>query len=150
MFVIEEMPSARIAYTRRHGAYGAENTAQVELLKAWASQNALLTGEAPVLGIPRDNPAVTAPENCRYDACIVLPESAIVDSATMAESTLPGGRYAVFTVGHTAHELQAAWGQIFGEIHRSGSEVDEHRPVIERYAPRMLAQHLCEICVPVH
>jgi len=34
--------------------------------------NSLLNDESIIMGIPRDNPEMTKPEDCRYDACLIV------------------------------------------------------------------------------
>ena len=68
----ETMQPCTIAYMRRTGAYGIECKAVMEQLKLWAKQTNNLNDDSIVLGIALDNPEVTAPESCRYDACLVV------------------------------------------------------------------------------
>jgi len=148
-YQIEEIPASRVAYMRRTGPYGAENHALMEKLKAWAKANGLFTKFAVILGIAQDNPEATPPESCRYDVCIVVPDDYAIADTDINEAELPGGRYAVFTIDHTAEAVQAAWGEIFTQLSVRGRQPDFSRPVLERYIPAMVEKHLCEICVPV-
>lgn len=148
-YQIEEMPTSRIAYMRRIGPYGTENHALMEKLKAWAKANGLFTKFAVILGIAQDNPKTTPPENCRYDVCIVVPDDYVIADTDVSEMTLPGGRYAVFMIDHTAEAVQRAWGDIFPQLSAQGQQPDFFRPVLERYIPAMIEKHLCEICIPV-
>jgi DNA gyrase inhibitor GyrI len=50
---------------------------------------------------------------------------------------------------HTAAALQKAWQDIFPALAGQGVQIDTSRPVLERYIPRMVNAHICEICVPV-
>jgi len=148
-YQIEEMPTNRVAYMRRIGTYGAENYALMEKLKTWAKTNGLFTKSAVILGIAQDNPKTTPPENCRYDVCIVIQDDFAIEDADINETTMPSGRYAVFTIDHTAEAVQRAWGEIFTQLSAQGQHPDFSRPVLERYIPAMIEKHLCEICVPV-
>ncbi len=145
---IETIPACVVACVRRTGPYGAGNVRAMEELKAWAGARQLLNDDAVILGIARDDPAVTAPENCRYDACLVVPDDFAAYGET-CRGAAAGGRYAVFTVQHTAQAVQKAWREIFPELKRRGLQADLARPIIERYAAGMVQNHLCEICVPV-
>ena len=69
---IETIHPCPIAYVRQTGAYGNDNIRAMEQLKQWARNNGLMNSKAVIFGIPQDNPQTTAPENCRYDACIAL------------------------------------------------------------------------------
>lgn len=144
---VETLPGYRIAYVRQVGPYGPANTRPMEKLKQWAAENNLLAESAILFGIPQDNPETTPPENCRYDACIVLTEDDKIDDA-IAEGELAGGRYAVATINHTADDVQQAWAAIFPALQSGGYQLDD-RPILERYAGDMLNKGLCELCIPI-
>ncbi len=146
---IEYIPPTDIAYFRHTGPYGQGNKETMELLKAWAKDALLLNDESVILGIAQDNPEATAPQNCRYDACLVVPDGFSARDERICLGKLAGGRYAVFSVAHTADAIQEAWSGIFPELHRRGCAVDMEKPVIERYAVKMVSNHKCEICVPL-
>jgi DNA gyrase inhibitor len=148
-YQIEEMPESRVAYIRKIGAYGVDNYALMEKLKAWAKANALFTKSAAILGIAQDNPETTPPENCRYDVCIIVADDYTIADADVDEAILPGGKYAVFTIAHTAEAVQKAWSEIFSHLSAQSQQPDFSRPILERYIPAMIDRHLCEICIPV-
>jgi len=148
-FNIEEMPKSRIAYIRQVGPYGAGNYALMEKLKDWAKSNDLFTDSAIILGISQDDPVTTTPENCRYDACVVISDDFEITDSSVSEAELPGGRYAVFTIPHTAEAVQNAWSEVFSQLADAGCQLDVSRPILERYIPAMVKKHLCEICVPI-
>ncbi|WP_425806567.1 GyrI-like domain-containing protein [Desulfitobacterium sp. Sab5] len=144
---VETLPKYRIAYVRQVGPYGPANIQAMEKLKKWAVEKNLLTESSIILGIPQDNPETTLPENCRYDACIVISMDYPID-ASICESKLSGGKYVICEVKHTAEEIQKAWAEIFSALQNNGYEID-NKPIIERYAGDMINNNLCEICVPV-
>lgn len=148
-FHVEVMQKQRIVYIRNVGPYGLGNKELMENLKAWAAENGLFHTSAEILGIARDDPALTLPERCRYDACIVVKEDFCKPDDFVREDWLFGGRYAVFTLAHTVEALREAWNSVFPELAVRGFMVDAARPILERYVPRMVENHLCEICVPV-
>jgi DNA gyrase inhibitor len=57
---------------RQVGPYCPGSIQAMEKLKKWAKEKNLLTESAIMLGIPQDNPEMTLPESCLYDACIVI------------------------------------------------------------------------------
>ncbi|MFJ9430042.1 GyrI-like domain-containing protein [Streptomyces sp. NPDC101490] len=152
MFTVEEIPESRIAYWRRTGPYGEANGAQMESFTSWAAANGLLRAGSTVLGIARDDPGSTPARDCRYDTCVVLPDNAGLrhpEALEALEARLDGGRHAVLTVAHTPEGLASAWTGLFENLAAHGLAFDPTRPVLERYRPRLLAEHLCEVCVPV-
>ncbi|MED4571657.1 AraC family transcriptional regulator [Brevibacillus agri] len=146
---LETFPPYRIAYMRRVGPYGPANVEVMEELKKWARKNQLLDS-AILFAIPQDNPQTTAPEHCRFDACIVLSENAQLNAADSAirEGELAGGNYLVFEVKHTAEDIQRAYTEIFPALHSNGYTMDD-KPILEKYTGDLTTNPYCEICVPV-
>ena len=146
---IETIQSCSIAYIRQIGAYGEENIQTMEQLKHWAKANNLMNSKAVIFGIAHDNPQTTSPENCRYDACILLADDHFPAGNNVQHGEIAGGKYSVFTVKHTAEAVERAWVEIFPVLSESGYLPDTTRPILERYAAEKVEQHLCEICVPI-
>ncbi|WP_207154181.1 AraC family transcriptional regulator [Prevotella herbatica] len=145
----ETMHPCSIAYIRRTGAYGIECKTVMEQLKSWAKQTNNLKDDSIILGIALDNPEVTIPESCRYDACLVVSNDFHTDDNDILTRELCGGKYCVFTVDHTTESIQQAWSTMFTDISTLGYTIDFSKPIIERYAMKMIRKHLCEICVPI-
>lgn len=143
---IENIPKYRLAYVRQVGPYGPNNIQAMEKLKKWAEENNLAKS-AIILGIPQDNPETTLPENCRYDACIVISEDYQLNDS-ICESEISGGKYVICKVKHTAEDIQKAWAEIFSTIQNSEYQIDSI-PILERYTGDMIKNGYCEICVPV-
>ncbi|MGM9923551.1 MAG: GyrI-like domain-containing protein [Bacillus sp. (in: firmicutes)] len=143
---VETIPNYRIAYVRRVGPYGSANIEVMEKLKKWAKEKNLLQSSI-LFAIPQDNPETTLPENCRFDACIVLSEDFQVDDS-ICETELSGGVYLIYEVKHTAEDIQKAYADIFSDLQSNGYQMD-NKPILERYTEAMVNNHYCEICVPV-
>ncbi|MEY8348079.1 GyrI-like domain-containing protein [Bacillus cereus] len=146
---IETIPAYQIAYIRQIGPYGVENVRTMEKLKEWATCNHLFHDDSIILGIAQDHPETTKPENCRYDACIVVSNDYTVNDSYVRKGNIVGGKYAVFQISHTAEAVQKAWIDIFPALLRQGYQFDDERPIIERYVVEMVHNHQCEICVPI-
>ena len=146
---IEEIRSYRIAYMRNVGPYGTANVKIMEKLKGWARKNNLLNEESIIFGIPWDNPENTKPENCRYDTCIVIADHYPVHDADIHQGNIVGGKYAVYKIDHTAEAVKKAWTEIFAALSGRGCQFDETRPILERYAVKLVNNHQCEICIPI-
>ena len=143
----ERIPSFPVLYMRRTGAYGQENHALMETFKQWIRENGLEPDGIYAMAL--DNPAATAPGECRYDVCIRQPRNREPDLSRVSSRVLPGGWYAVFVIPHTADGVQKAWLECFPELERLGYRLDCSRPVMERYQPHLVDAHLCELCLPV-
>ena len=143
-FKIETLPNYRLAYVRRVGPYGSANIEVMDKLKKWATEKNL---SAIILAIQQDNPETTLPENCRFDACIVISNYYLIDDS-ICESQLSGGKYFIYKVKHTAEGIQKAWAEIFLALQNSGYQID-NKPILERYSGDMINNDYYEICVPV-
>ena len=146
---IEMISSYKIAYIRKTGPYGLENMPIMEQLKSWAREKNLLNGSSIILGIAQDNPQFTDPKACRYDTCLVVSDEFKVDNKYINFGKTIGGKYCVFKISHTVDAVQKAWMEIFPELSKRNYEFDDRRPILERYAMRMINKHYCEICVPI-
>lgn len=148
-----DLDATRVAYLRQTGPYGPAIAGLWQRFMAWCGGAGLLNPRPALYGVALDNPEVTAPERCRYDACI----EAAADFRPTGEigiQTLPGGRYACAEFIGSATEVSAAWQWLCGEwIAGSGLQFDD-RPVFERYPadwpqdPEGGRFH-CQLCIPV-
>lgn len=145
-FKVETLPNYRIAYMRRVGPYGPANIEVMEKVKSWANGKKLLDS-AMLLAIPQDNPVTTPPQNCRFDACLVISKDYQIDNS-ICESELSGGKYLIYEVNHTAEDIQKAYADIFPSLQNNEYQVD-NKPIFERYTGNMMNNPNCEICVPV-
>lgn len=145
-FKVETLPNYRIAYVRRVGPYGPANIEVMEKLKNWTKEKNLFKSSI-IFAITQDNPEITLPENCRFDACIVISKNYQLDDS-ICESELSGGKYLIYEVKHTAEDIQKAYADIFPALQSNGYQID-NKPILERYTDDMVNNHYCEICVPV-
>ncbi|MBI4694397.1 MAG: AraC family transcriptional regulator [Gammaproteobacteria bacterium] len=148
-----DRPPATVACLRHVGAYG-EPIARFwqDVYVPWAIANRLGPEHARY-GISHDDPGITAPGQCRYDACAeVAPD--FVPNGGAITTTLPGGKYAVHAFRGTVEAIGAAWSALLRDwLPASGLQLDA-RPCFEYY-PRGAAhdpvsgEFECEICIPV-
>ena len=143
-----------VAYMRRVGPYGAHGIPALwERLTEWMTTHDLAGAKAVKLGIGLDDPAVTPPGKCRYDACVVVPPEFPADRRVNV-TDIPGGKYAVTSFVGTAHEIGGAWDALYRSwLPTSGYEPD-NRPCLEVYRgdPAISSRpgvFRCEVCVPV-
>jgi AraC family transcriptional regulator len=141
-----------VAYLRHLGPYGeALSMFWQNTYYPWAVTNDLL-GQARY-GISYDDPNVTAPEQCRYDACAeVAPD--FVASGGALKTTIPGGRYATLPFKGTGAQVGEAWSALLRDwLPSSGLQLDA-RPCFEYYPKdgsydAETGAYECEICIPV-
>ncbi len=149
--LIDRQP-ATIAYLRYVGPYGEgiskfwQNT-----YYPWAVTNNLL--DRPRYGISHDDPGVTAPEQCRYDAGVEVPPQ-FVASGGAQKTTIAGGRYAVLTFKGNVEQVGEGWTALLRDwLPASGLQLDA-RPCFEYYptdseCDPQTGAFQCEICIPV-
>ena len=89
-------------------------------------------GPRVTVGVAHDDPSITSPERCRYDACVVVPGEFVPDRLVDV-ADVAGGLYAVAEFVGTAHEIEGVWDRVFaGWLPGSGYEPDD-RPCYEVY-----------------
>ena len=149
---IIERPPVEVAYLRHTGPYGAGiGRFWMETVAPWMSTNNLMGRER--FGIALDDPTVTAPAKCRYDACVQSDAKEML-SGDPGRKMIPGGKYAALAFEGTSDGIGAAWEALLREwLPKSGLQLDsrpffEHYPVDGRYNPKT-GSFTCNICVPV-
>lgn len=149
---IQTLPAARVAYFRRMGAYGPQiGQFWAETVRPWIAAQGL--DETVCYGVGWDDPKLTAPAKCRYDACVALPEG-YTPPSTVNVQELPGGRYAVAKFHGTGPQVAAAWQWLIADwFPRSGQQLDM-RPFFERMPARAQVDPAtgafsCELCLPI-
>jgi AraC family transcriptional regulator len=147
-----DLPAVRVAYQRTIGPYGpAIGTFWRDSVAPWMAAHGL--GEQLCFGIGHDDPCITPPDKCRYDACVAVPDG-FVASGQVNVCVLPGGRYAVADFkGHTAN-IGDAWMTLLREwLPSSGMQCDE-RPCFEQFLAASAIDARtgafnCALCIPV-
>jgi AraC family transcriptional regulator len=146
-----ERPPTRVAYLRYTGPFGEPLLRFWRATVApWLADHGLL--DCPRFGVALDDPHETAPERCRYDACVELPHGLRLPDAE--EGTIPGGRYAIANFKGTGTEIGRAWDAFVEQALLEGGQVDERRHPYEHY-PRgasfdaRTGTFSCELCLPL-
>jgi AraC family transcriptional regulator len=147
-----DFPSTRVAFLRNVGPLGTTvGKFWADTVFPWLAANGL--ADKPRYGIGLDNPSVTPPEKCRYDACVEVPEG-FVEKQPAGITVLPGGRYAVRAFEGTAATIGAAWNEVFRDWLPSSAMQMDSRPMIEYYPGGSTVDPVtgvfgCELWVPV-
>jgi AraC family transcriptional regulator len=149
--LIERAPQ-RVAYMGHIGPYGEPiSRFWMEQVAPWMATDGLM-GQARY-GISHDDPSITDPALCRYDACVEV-ASDYTPSGSALITTLPGGRYAVMPFKGTDKQVFLAWTQILRDwLPVSRLQLDS-RPCFEYYPPGSTWDPStgvfdCQICIPV-
>lgn len=146
------LPPTRIAYLRHIGPYGPSVEAfwQQQFLP-WLHANEL-AGRV-CYGIGHDDPGITAPENCRYDAGVEIAADT-TPPGPAGVALLPGGRYALAAYRGTGAGIGRTWSEFMRDwLPNSGLQIDS-RPFFERYPVNpdynpATGEFSCQLCIPV-
>ncbi|WKB51819.1 AraC family transcriptional regulator [Eleftheria terrae] len=151
---LKQLPDTRVAYMRYVGPYGSSGIPQTwQRFAAWCDSQGLMQPRRTMYGIGHDNPRVTAPEKCRYDACVEV-DAGFRPSGEVGVQVLAGGRYACAPFVGTAETIHEAWNRVLGEwLPGSGYQCDD-RPCFEIYGTDFVVDpdtgaFNCMLCVPV-
>lgn len=152
---VSGQPSYHVAYMRHVGPYGADGIPDLwRRFRRWIQTRGLERDTAVKLGVGYDDPGITDPGKCRYDACVVVPEDFTADRWVNLMD-IPAGTYAVAEFAGTANEIADAWELVFAAwLPESGYQPDD-RPGVEVYRgnPTMaggpVGAFRCQLCLPV-
>jgi AraC family transcriptional regulator len=149
--IVDREP-VHVAYLRYTGPYGAEvGEFWMKTVAPWMGTNNLMGRER--FGIALDDPIVTKPGQCRYDACVASSDGEVL-SGNPHRKIIPGGKYASMVYEGTGADIGASWDALLRDwLPKSGLQLDarpffEHYPVDGRYNAKTGA-FTCNICVPV-
>ena len=141
-----------IAYLRHTGPYGDPILGfWMHDVSPWMATNNLFG--LPRYGISHDDPSITAPAKCRYDAGVEIPPGFVL-SGKAHKTTIPGGRYAALAYKGTAGQIVDAWTALLRDwLSSSGLQLDsrpcfEYYPLEATFDPKT-GVFECDICIPV-
>jgi AraC family transcriptional regulator len=109
--------------------------------------------DCPRYGVVVDDPRTTAPDRCRYYACVALPAGLTLPDA--APITIPGGRIAVTTFKGTSAVIGAAWAEFVAAVLADPANRLEHSRHPYEHYPRgapydaRTGVFSCELCLPL-
>ena len=149
--VIDRKP-VNVTYLRHVGPYGKPLAEFWQrCVYPWMLANDQL-GQ-PRYGISLDDPMITAPDKCRYDAAVEVRGKIKVPGDSQTRS-IPGGQYAVTAFLGTVDEIGGVWEAMLRQwLPGSGMQLDA-RPFLEYYSPDATFDSgtgifSCDIAIPV-
>jgi AraC family transcriptional regulator len=150
---VKTLPAHHVAYMRYTGPYGQGGIQELwQRMARWASARDLWTADHISLGISHDDPKVTEPAKCRYDAAIEIPRDFRPDGDVNV-TDVEGGKYAILPFFGKPETIGEAYDQLFGVwLPGSGYQPDS-RPIFELYRGEHCdpetGNFRCDICLPV-
>lgn len=150
---LKTLPEVRVAFLRYVGPVGGSGIPRTwQRFAAWCGEHGLMEPRRPMYGVSHDNPDVTPPEKCRYDACIEV-DAAFRPEAEIGVQTLPGGRYACTAFRGTPAGMHTAWMKLCEWLPANGHQAGD-APPIELYGvdfamEEKTGEFSCTLCMPV-
>lgn len=154
--VIKTIASTRVARLRYVGAYGTAGLTRTwQRFSDWCSARGLLRPGLTRYGVARDMPELTAPDRCRYDACVEIPADFQPDPGDeIGVQRIQGGSYACMDFFGAATDIHEAWRGLFAVwLPGSAYELGD-RPALEVYGDDSALEpetgrFRCQLCLPV-
>ncbi|WP_374509485.1 GyrI-like domain-containing protein [Niveibacterium sp.] len=143
-------PDRTVAYFRLSGSYQETPDQAWSTCMEWIRANHLEM--QPRFGMALDDPLITPPARCRYDACVLLPDGWEPRGERISRKRIEGGIYACLAYSGPRAGIAAAWLSMLGEwLPNSGHGLSEE-PFVEHYAPHVTPTGdpiSVELCMPL-
>ncbi len=111
---IKTLKEKRVIYARAMGAYDKSAEEAWKKVCDYAGKNRLFGFGTEFIGISYDDPNITETEKLRYEACLTVGKEVKPDGE-IGVNSIPGGKYAIFTVKGPYVKLSPAYDYIFGK-----------------------------------
>jgi AraC family transcriptional regulator len=150
------MRPKQVVFVRSLGPYGVSSQAAWKEMLAWIARQKIRQQIHCGYGLTHDHPGTTDAAECRYDACIVLPEGFVSPrDDTLPFQTLPGGAFARMrhagsyqTVRSSIVLMRDRW-----LAKQPNLLADRRRPLMTVYFDNPGEQAIdalrCDVCIPV-
>lgn len=132
---IKTIPDQKVLFIRRGGDYFTAAPDAWKALTSYAKANNIDGDNIKLIGIAHDDPAVTAQEHWRFDACIAGLDNPKEDGEVGVQ-TIVGGKYAVFEHVGPYHKLGNTYRMIFGEWYPASNITLRDAPAFSNYVDR--------------
>jgi AraC family transcriptional regulator len=143
-----------VVTVRITGAYSASAAKAWDLMSNWLRTSGAISDVTPRYGLLLDDPRLTAPNDCRYEACIALTEGCAHLPRGFKVKRIPYGPYTrarhvggEVGLAHTLSQIRSEW------MSDNGLVPDPERPMIEIYLDNPssvpIAQQRIDVCLPV-
>lgn len=150
---IDRVPDWNLAYVSSLNGYRIDLICKAwNQLRYWAISQGLDLDEMRALGISYDDPLITAPEKCRYYACLTIPEG-IMPQPPIGHLKLPGSKCLVAHVTCSPEQIQPVYMYLYRDwLVDSGFQPD-NLPPYEVYLstpdPSTGGQFVMDVYIPI-
>lgn len=149
---IKDLEAITVAYIRRHGPYDQSMSQVHDRVDAWAEARGLIDSGTKFIGVALDDPEVTPPDRCRYDACVSVPAET-EGSGEVKIRTIGGGRHAVVHYDGPAGGIEDAYDFLCGHWLPQSAYQPADLPAYQLYSGSkddvMRDRHIFDLCLPV-
>jgi AraC family transcriptional regulator len=150
--VVETMPARHVVYLREMGPYSRQRQGRaIRRLLAWAVARGIETSGGS-LGIFLDNPEITSPGQCRYDACLAVPPGTRVDG-DVGLRQIPGGTHAMYRCRRKTDRYARDWEDMLSRWLPVSGYLPDDRPNCELVraggSGLPAGRLLVDICLPI-
>jgi AraC family transcriptional regulator len=104
---VKRHEAIEVLYLRERGDYALSAKPLWTKFLAWTE--ALDVTDQPLLSMGVDDPAITAPDRCRLDACVQVPPGWVDPGLRPLRRTVPGGLYASLHYTGPARHIGHGW-----------------------------------------
>jgi len=129
---IQELPEQRLLFVRKIGMYSDASQEAWKALMTFAIPKGIISESTQFIGISHDNPNVTKPEHCRYDACISVGED-VEGEGEVGIQTISEGKFAIFLHEGAYDGLKHTYQAIFSQWLPASGETLREIPCFESY-----------------
>ena len=149
---IKELKPRKVIFVHGIGTYKDVAGVCWEKVCGFAKKNRLFGFSTEFIGISYDDPNVTEPDRCRYEACLTVSKE-VKPEGEIGFKIIPGGRHLVIKYKGPYEGFHEVYDYIFGKyIHENNLELKEE-PCFENYlnSPEKTKPEklLTEIFIPV-
>lgn len=133
--VVKNLPQTNVCYLTSSRGYDFEAIWSTwQELKRRIEEAGVDWSACEQFAISHDHPGLTAPECCRYDACVSLPKDTDAN-LDLLKTVIPAGHYAIFPVEGPEHSILDQYLEFYTVwMPQSGYEPDNF-PIVEHYLP---------------
>ncbi len=150
------MRPRQVVFVRSIGPYGTSSQAAWRDMLAWIARQKIRPQIECGYGLAHDHPGSTPASECRYDACIVLPEGFVSPRDDMLPfETLPGGAFARMRHVGSYRTVRSSIVLVRDQwlAKQSNLLADRRRPLMTVYFDNPGEQAIdllrCDVCIPV-
>jgi DNA gyrase inhibitor GyrI len=72
-----------------------------------------------------------------------------MSNLVIRHGSLPAGKYLICQISHTTQDVQFFWKSIENILTNAEKQLDESRPILERYEFSLVEDGVCEFCLPI-